>query len=660
MKKKLLLITFMSLFVFLLVGCDFGGTTVTTTNSSQTTTTTVNNVTTSTTSSGQVTTTTTTGGTTTTTTVPFDRADLVGLIETMNDYEPGSEEAENDIDMLMQVFGYSSEAELYQMLTNVQLLMTGFMDVDSLSTFQTWYVGAKFLGFNEAMMTSTMMNALTMVLAQANSMSLGDIESEMVALELEIQDTYAAMASYQSDAAAVRDEIVTYASQFSSPVDAQVINMYDRLVIDYQAQNYYYDLYSAVYDIDDADYDLYNQLEDDLYNYLYYTYIETGSDDPQTYLAAYTSLLSTLSQDNYDLFMPILTAYQTYQEGQYSVTYAVIDSISSVMDSNLDYASSVVYYAFYDYQDLIWESDYLQWDIEDLNSQINDLNSQLMMIQVAEMFDEYLNTTEGLATTTAMMSMMYDTLDYIATNVSQSTFDFVLGLATGEMSMDMSAMSALEIVGLVTQVSDVLTLVSDSFSEADIANLTQFSQDIAAMYVSTLGMDPTEEAALITLINTEIVTYFERVGNILDELMSFMDAVSVAKVNAIMDFATLMNSGIATQNEQAVAIATVITVVLGDDSLDLSLLAGYAIDTIYDGNTMFDPDIVERDALKLSVSNAIDSVMTQAALLNGLDASNLTAGQLTDLQNFMTSVQDLMELVSSIMPQESAQVVIPN
>lgn len=650
MKKKLLLITFMSLFAFLLVGCDFGGTTTTTTTttaSSQTTATTA----TTTTSSGQTTTTTTTTNTTTTTTteteIEFEHSDLVGLLESMSDSEPSTEEIEYQIEMMMDLLGYTSEADLYLMLMDAQMLMVGMMEVDSLSSFQTWYAGAKALGFDESMLTSTMMNALTFALEMGSGQSVDDILGAIAEAEAQIQQSLSEIDDLQAAADAIRAEVVTYASQFSVPFDTQVVSLYDSLITDWLAQNYYFEMVEVTYYLESDVFYLYSSMETAIYNYIYYTYVETGTDDPQTYMNEFNSIVSGLSQENYDLLMPVINAYQAYEEGYYMYTVPLIQGLSTVLDSNFYLASSEVYSFFYDYNDAIWEVEYVQWDIEYYQEEIDGYYSQMMALEMLSMFQDYLDTTEGLATTQGMISMMYGTLDYIATNVSQTTFDFVMGLASGEEMIDPETLSPLEIVGLVNQVNDLLTLVNDSFSEADIDNLIQFSKDVAEMYVSTLELETAEEAALIALINTEIDLYFERMTNVLEELMSFMDSISVAKISAIMDVVDLMDSGTATEYEQAVAIAHVITVVLGDDSIDLVLLSGYVIDGVYDVNSMFEPDTTERDALKVAVSDAITSILTQAAVVGMYDATNLTTEQMTALQNFMMSVQDLMSLFDS-------------
>lgn len=655
MKKKIVLLMFMSLFVFVLAGCDFGNKTTTTTTTSATTSQTTSNTgttTTTTTNTTTGTTTTTTSATTTTTSqVVFDRQDLIDYLVASKDYTPEASEIETEITMYMNVLGYDTEEELYQMLMNVDMLMTGLMDVDTLLGFQTWYAGAKSLGFDESMMTTTAVNAITLLLAQASQIDPDDVLAEIASLEAAIVALDGDIAAAYVEAALVRDDVVAYASQFL--VNPQLVNLYDLMILDNQAQNDYYETYYELSDSDKGfDWEVYNTLENYLDEYYYYTYVETDSFDPQSYMDSFTTLLATIGGDVHDTYVTILNSYMAWQNGYYLNTMPLEESLYTVIDSDTMLATSVIHEFYYDYQYILWDIEYYQWDIDDLNYEIEDMRSELMMLDLAERFDTYFSTTEGLATTLGMVAMIYDTIDYIATNVSQTSFDFIMGLMSGESIPDPETLTALEIVALISQVKTLLNLVGDSFSEADAQNMIQFSKDISGMFVMTLGLDPTEEAAMITTINTEIETYFTMVGDVVEELLSFMDSISVAKVNAIMDFVDLMNSETATQYETAIAVATVIDVVLGDDSIDLTLLANYAIDGLFDATSMFDPDETAKDALKLTVSEGITDILAQAAVISGYDPSNLTTDQMTAVQDFMATVQTLMETIGNNVPQE--------
>lgn len=253
MKKKLLSIFFIGLLTFLLVGCDLGGsTTVPATNPT----------TTATTATTTTRTTTLTTTTTTVATVAFNRQDLVDFIVDSKDETLDASEVDAEIEMYMEILGMNSEEDLYHMLMMAEGLMLGLMQVETHAQFQTWYLSAKTAGFNQTLLTTTMMNAVMMLVDQSMTElnedaimeDIADFEAQIIALEAEIT-------AIRVSQGMVRNQVVTYSQQFLTPVLENVVSYYDRLVMDHQAQVVFDEYFYEISYSDEFDWETYYDLE---------------------------------------------------------------------------------------------------------------------------------------------------------------------------------------------------------------------------------------------------------------------------------------------------------------------------------------------------------------------------------------------------------------
>lgn len=639
MKKKLILLLSIFTFILVLVGCVDTGTqdTSSTTASNPTTVTTV-----------------TTNTTNTTVTTVFHREDLVNFFAEQSgielDQEGAAEAIDAQIGIILSITGIETEAELYQLITNAQTIYESTGAIETFADFQAWYQNAKSLGFNEETITLLASNSLlgfiNFYLSEFDSAS---VEAAIQEYQDELDDLNGSLADLLDQQDNMRVAVVAYASAFSEPVRTNIVNLYDAYLMTDQYENDYYDAISEAFYNEYFDYYTYFDLEYYLEEYIYYTYEVTNSDDPAIYMGLYNTALSQLDPMVQLTYEYVCQAYLDYQEYTYEVLYATMDLFDGVINPLTgEYVSYEISNYYDEYQYISMDIEDLYYSIESTQYSLDNYMADLENLDYINIAKEYLMSASGSATVTAMIAMLYDTVDYVATNLSQSSFDFIVTLMNQEEAPLNPDMSSLEIVAFITQVRQLLVLLDSSFDSADQATLIQFGQDFAELYIPTLELDPTEEAALISTIQTAIASYVTSTDAVITELLDFLNTISVQKVDAIMNIVNISNQIDPSNNAIAIAVANAIDTVLGDDSLDFDLVVGFVVDGAFDAQSMFDPDEVAKAELKADILDSIQTILADSYLIKGYDENNLTSDQLTNIQNFMSDVSDLMNLVNNL------------
>lgn len=636
MKKKLILLLSIFTFILVLVGCVDTGTqdTSSTTASNPTTVTTVT--------------------TNTTVTTVFHREDLVNFFAEQSgielDQEGAAEAIDAQIGIILSITGIETEAELYQLITNAQTIYESTGAIETFADFQAWYQNAKSLGFNEETITLLASNSLlgfiNFYLSEFDSAS---VEAAIQEYQDELDDLNGSLADLLDQQDNMRVAVVAYASAFSEPVRTNIVNLYDAYLMTDQYENDYYDAISEAFYNEYFDYYTYFDLEYYLEEYIYYTYEVTNSDDPAIYMGLYNTALSQLDPMVQLTYEYVCQAYLDYQEYTYEVLYATMDLFDGVINPLTgEYVSYEISNYYDEYQYISMDIEDLYYSIESTQYSLDNYMADLENLDYINIAKEYLMSASGSATVTAMIAMLYDTVDYVATNLSQSSFDFIVTLMNQEEAPLNPDMSSLEIVAFITQVRQLLVLLDSSFDSADQATLIQFGQDFAELYIPTLELDPTEEAALISTIQTAIASYVTSTDAVITELLDFLNTISVQKVDAIMNIVNISNQIDPSNNAIAIAVANAIDTVLGDDSLDFDLVVGFVVDGAFDAQSMFDPDEVAKAELKADILDSIQTILADSYLIKGYDENNLTSDQLTNIQNFMSDVSDLMNLVNNL------------
>ncbi len=667
MKRKLVLVLLITLFTFVLAGCDFlGGTTVTTTEQTDTTTTTsttstststtttttsssgTTTSTTTTTSSGTAVTTTTTtssGQTTTTTTISqtttsdFDRQDLIDYFidNAQGEIPPTSAEIEAQILFYLDLFGVTSEEDLYYLLIGMNTVLSGFDMIETLQDAKDWYSSAKALGFSREVITNMMMKMMQ------KSIEDGADEYDESYYVGQIALLQGSIASNQIAMAAIRDQVVTYCNMDTTS-STDCIDFYDALVERFEADQNYWDAVDyARWETyrDEWDQNLFEDMIWNLDNVMYFTYYDIDSYNQNLYQEAYDSVHDSLSLEQATMYDPYIALYQAYLIIQYRDVYRLSDIVYSLTGISGSNVGEKVNDFFQTYANMGYNNQSSEWMIQEMmDEQSRVLEQHLMMTA----FEGYMNTESGKAKLGALMVTLYDILDNVIMNLDEATFNFVMSLMKGEIEFGPEDLTSENIVLYTGMLSNVLTLLTETISDEDILNLTSLMKDVFALYVNGLGLDPTEATALIATVSTAIDQYSTVLFDTIEDLIVFLDSIDQTKADAIIAFVELIQSGLFTEEEIVIEVAKLIDVLIGDESLDLNALFNNLTEIFFDVMYMFSPDESQVIAVKTAIQENITRILELAAIIKDYDVLSLDMTMIDNIDEFQARIEAFVNI----------------
>ncbi len=625
MKKKFGLLLLVTVISFLLIGCDLGGTTITTPTASTPTTTT---------------TTTTLTTTTTTTSEPFDRNDLLSIIEEQMGGDVSTEELNANITMMMSLLGIETEEDLYNMMLNLETLMGELVMIESASDLRTWWTAVKASGFDQLMISETLMNLMTTgVDLGLSTMSVEDIEA-MIAeydeiiddLLVEESELFTEMINYHND--------VVYAYAISLPSNSSdALSYYDALLtLDELEDNYYEEL--AFMMSDNIDYGLLWELESNIDDYFYYSAI--GSEDAQSYLEANTALL--LNVDNASDYEYLMTYYRDYQEVQAVIIPDYEEMLWNVLDNNSESVSSVIMNMKYDYDSLSYELESLSWEIENAYYTQEELQSQIMTIVMLGEFDAYLQDVESLVKLGVLVNTLYSTVDDLIMGISDETFDYFFSMMNSEYMVMLETPE--DLVTAINAIVEIATLLHDSVDETEKANLQVVIIDLGTMYINALELPVEETEAMLTLLENQVGEYFTTLDSIFVEVLGYVDSLTVADFTLIQEYSELIADSETTDSEAAIVTAELMVVLLGNDRLDTDMLLSVLVESMLNATTNFTATESEITLTQAEVIGYFDDVLANAQIVALLDAENLSVSDLDAIEALKTSIMTLSEYFS--------------
>lgn len=611
MRRKLILFSVMMLVTLVLAGCDFFGQTTTTT----TTTTTSSSSTTTTTT----TTTPTTTGTTTTEEL-FDRQDLINVIITMAGEELTEEQIEAQIDFYQSFFGVTSEEDLYLLLTAMSTVMSGFDGIETLTQMQDWYSNAKALGFDKEIITNMMISFVReQVNREVDNYDPSYYISEIARLNQEISDNSASMAQ-------VRTNVLSYCTTADNQSDC--VALYDAMVAEQTQWRIYNNILNdEAYSNNNWNWETYNNLEWNMDSVLYYTYYNVDSYEAGLYQDAYDTLYAQLSPEEISMYSNALNAHAIYATIEYRDRMVLESNMWNQYDTNDDYVVDRVHSFYYEYQNFEQNNAMNLWLIQELEM---EQQREQQRHQVMLGLQAYLYTEAGATKVKLLMITLYDIMDSVVMGLDEGTFNFIMSVLKGEIQPDPSMLTSENIVLYTDMLHDVLVLIQSTIDSDDIANIKSLAQDIMAMYISTLGMDPADTLAMISTMNGIINQYVDVLVYTLADLTDFLGTIDTTKADAIIEFVTYMTTGVFTEQEVAIEASKLIDALIGDGSLDVSTLLNNLVEIYFDVNYMFMPDEATIIAVKAAAQANLSRMLELIALVKDYDSSALG---LTELQN---------------------------
>ncbi|MGD9909237.1 MAG: hypothetical protein AB7U79_01375 [Candidatus Izemoplasmatales bacterium] len=663
MKRKLVLMLLMVIFTFVLAGCDFLGgnttttttatdtqastdttTTTTTTNTSTTTSTTTTTTTTTTTSSGQVVTTTTTtttssGVTTTTTEVTtttestFDRQDLIDyFIDNATGETPTADEIEAQIDFYQDLFGVTSEEDLYYLLTGMTTVLSGLDLIETLQDARNWYQNAKALGFSREVIVHMMMKLIEQKInEEVLSYDASYYAGEIAALQT-------AIAANEQTMVTNRTNLVDYCTNQTSNVDT-CTGFYDALVASYLANQAYWD------EVDTSRWETYrndwdqDKLNDILWNIdsvLYYTYEYVDTAKQEMYQAAVDELTNALSPSESAMYQNAITLYTAYQTIEYRDVRQYEHVVYQLQDNNDSNLGNKVRDFYGYYQDAANQKNSNEYYIYELQQE--QLRAQEQH-QVMVAFQGYMNSTAGKAKVELLMMTIYDILDHVIMNLSEDTFNFVLNLLQGNVALTQDDLTSENILLYTGMVKEVLTLLRATLTVEDMDNIASIAKDIFGMYILTQDLTPAEIAAVTVNVNAAIDQYGPMILSTIDDVIAFLDSINQTKADAIINFVTFIQSDMFTQEEVVIEIASLMTVILGDNDLDVAGLLSNMTEIYFDVQYGFFPDEDTVILVKTAISENVARIIELAGIVKDYDSNNLTMDQMLEIEELMARVE---------------------
>ncbi|MDD4184285.1 MAG: hypothetical protein PHI01_02615, partial [Candidatus Izemoplasmatales bacterium] len=613
MKGKISVLLLFLLMSLLLVGCEDLSTFTTTGSETPTTTESSTPVTTTAPATGVTTTAPATGVTTTvpatgvTTTVPattvstgfFDRSLLVGAIIAMDGSGEMTEaEAEEQIGMMTMILGVS-EDELYAMVLEAPTMISGLQTIETLADFQLWYAEAKTI-MSKQMLTDAMMNVIQMMSAQV----VDDPQTEY--LQQEIDDTEDALADALVQLAAVRTAMVAYGNT-NTTNGASVVAYYDAIVAREEANSTYYQAEDEYfYDRSWEEYDEYEQLEDHMWNYYYYLYDYVDTELANQAITNYNNLLGSFSTEKQAAYGALIELYEAYLMCQFATVPLAEEEIAGLQDTVTEEMVTSVLNDDYLSEYYNWSSEVntYEWVLVELQYELEQAEAMLAFM---ELFVAYLGTVDGATTLKLVVIDLYDLADALIVNLDEEVFDLIFGMLFnyaplgGDLLDEMSGIQLL--LGYIDELSAILTTIQTEMDTEAIGHLSDLLKDVATIYVQSMDLPIAEENAMLAVFLPKIDEYLGIADEIFDELVGFLQTVDEDKIAAITAFVEMMIPeeeqdpvvfmSVHDQNEMffvLVEAAKLAQALIGDESLDLSMIVDHLVTIYFDIEYDFQPD----------------------------------------------------------------------
>lgn len=584
------------------------------------------------------------------TTSTFDRGLLIEAIQEMDGSgEMSVSEAEFVIGQMKAMLGITDEEELYSLVLMVPEMMMGLMTIETLADFQAWYLDAK-TEFSPEFLTTTLANVIRGLVDEraANPGSEWVLE-EIAYLEEELLDA-------QADLAALVAQVTLYATTKTTDA-AKCIAYFNALIAEsetfglaHNAANQYF--YDADYKNEYLYYDLLNHLEDQYY----YTYQYVNPIMYDDAVANFNSLWGTLPLEEQLIFAGLLEMYETYLNYHYVTVPAALELIIELVDSEFQPAYQQIQNFHMDYMDLLW------W-VGDYERDIANLEERLAQEEQMDAFmaalSVYLHTPSGFNTLNAVVVDLYGMLDAVIVNFDEDLFNMIMDIVTSE-AFDPSALLEPEtIVLLVGKLADILATMQTAMDEDAVVNLGNLFKAVATVYVESLDLPAVEKTAMLSVILPKIDEYLGILVDVYDEILSFLQSVDETKVNAVLDFIAFMNGEEEEEEEEPVVMMSMnmdymvvvmveasklVQTLVGDGSLDLTLILNHLVTIYFDVEYRFDADPDHVALIRGLVIENFTTLLTMTAEIALIDPANVGFEDMMLIQEFAQRGQALSEV----------------
>jgi uncharacterized repeat protein (TIGR02543 family) len=563
--------------------------------------------------------------------------------------------------LYVNTFGMSEEDTYYFLMSMAPLMMNELQSINSFASFRSFYSALATYGLDKATISTYLVNYI------ANRVAFERLYNEVRYLE---DLTY-----YQEEISYYQEQI-DYYIDFQNQAQLDAMAFINTLPLGWQPL--FTDFWNAVIQ-DRVNYANLHQIYEDVINnspygymwnsnnyyqlkfYLdmtyYYTYQYSNPSLVEVYQTNYLNLLNSLTFEERELMLPVLSV----QAELFLHYYTVYRPLSNeIYEEQYEESLNILY-------DFLYNKYFIAEDyILNYQSQLYWMNRNLDNLYYDEgplpVFDEFFQVVDYRAAFGRVVLAIVTRLDTVILEIDPITAQLLFDLVTQNLDPSMMDLSPAAIEDYANQLAVLLRLVFGDVNPADLDDVQIVLAGLLELFLisqETPEMEIDEILALFQgLFDAHVPHVFDSIGIIAD----FIDSITAVKVQIVMDQIALMNAldGMDEETDnlvRAVAMATIIQTLFGDESLDFDTLILYVIQLYGDVLPLTGNEVeIDVEEMILTIQTLIQDIILQAGIIDGFDPLALSTIELEEVHVFYFHIQELMNILS-FGPQEIVEPV---
>ncbi len=473
-----------------------------------------------------------------------------------------------------------------------------------------------------------------------------------VAFELLLNETLRAeMIEYYEDQIAYYQEQIQQLIVAQDGIEDAVLNYIDSLPLElHEVLIAFWYSEMTTYELskvrDELIWDIYSQENGYLWNsdtfwtlayYKEMMYSAVYYENPEVYTineTLYNDLWNSLSVEEQALYTPVLNANNLFLAHRFEEEYPLHEALNSEL-----------YFNHYQYVSGMFWNQYitLNYEIESKQSQLTwliyELENPYHNDGPLPLFALFFENPDNVLVFDRVLLALLTRLDVVIQNVDSNMIDHLIYLIMTEP--EFSELSSLELEELIQFAADFLELALGNVNPADLDDVQLLLGKVASLLLSSQGMSQEELDAFLVLFNTLFDNHVPHVFDSVGILVTFLDSITAVKIDTVLYQVSMLP---ALEGEAgAIAIATIITTLLGDETLDYDSLISYVISAYYDVAYMleYNGEPAVADVI-LYLQTLIDDIIAQADVIDNYNALTLVEAEIEQIMIFVGMIEELM------------------
>jgi hypothetical protein len=582
----------------------------------------------------------------------YTRADLLYMAAIVME-TTDEEQLEGMLDQIMIMMDLSTEQELYDMMSMLATLKQDMMLMDSAAEMQGLLAKAQDLGFDDVLLGKIAANLIAMMLEQEEAYMQEDLlmyQGRITLLNQQITD-------YQAELASFNQTIIDFCSTTSSP---NCYSLYEKITeiipmqIEFQEFPYQY--------FDDG------TLEPEVY----YDFIEAVEVYHNAVLNAEEE---TVIQGYFDDYLAIFNSVGSEQQVILNQAFTQFIALNNKVFSYLQTAEELTFdefvefenymlYGWYDefdvyhesYREIYYEIMYDEDDIARFTERIAELTDDIAMFAYVKSYFENPLTAPKIQ---ALVTMIYDGLYASAGVIDQEMIDFIESImmmgysekyygipgmiyGMGGIQEIALSMTAEDITHMINKLGDILVAFESTLTPEEYTLIGDLIKEILPLAIMDPDMTQTDIDNLKLMVAGMVDYYLPTVFTTGSDLAHMLQTFTIEKTEALVSVVITMAIGMemGLEDQMIVQVASALDILLGDDSLDITLLANTFID-IYFLVNLGPNHGTDLTAIKTAFTANITEIMALAADINGANKMALTPADFANMEELELRIMTL-------------------